>query len=325
MHSESNPKGDLVKLTRGLLSEADARAMLERIRWPNGVACLSCGNAEVWRIEAKAASRKVTKTDGTVVTKPVPERHLFKCKACKRQFSVTKGTIFEDSKIALADWITVMFRMCSSKSGVSAHQIHREFGYTYEAAWFMVHRIRWAMSDKNPTPLTGVVEADETYVGGKPRGHAQHRAAKKNMSERIKDAFDKKVQVVGMLERGGRVRAMAVPTKGKRMSYKEIQATLTANIDTKNAKLMTDEHSYYQGISKHLPHGIIRHESEYVRGEVHTQGIESFWSDLQARHYRDVLPRRCGLREPIRSGVRLPARHAADKRPGAVYEPSRSG
>src|SRR5947209_3638558 len=105
MHDESNPKGDLVKLEREILSESDARAMLERIRFPNGLHCIfsDCGGAEVYRIEVKASTRK----DG----RSVPARHLFKCKACKRQFSVTKGTIFEDSKIPLTTWIRVMYRM----------------------------------------------------------------------------------------------------------------------------------------------------------------------------------------------------------------------
>lgn len=280
MHTESTPKGDLVKLQRGILSEADARAMLERIRWPNGVHCIfsDCGGAEVYRIHAKATTRKVKAADGKVTEKVVPERHLYKCKACRRQFSVTKGTIFEDSKIPLREWITVMYRMCSSKRGVSAYQIHREYGYTYESAWFMVHRIRWAMSEKNPLPLTGTIEADETYIGGKPRGHHKQRGKKLTHGESIKVAMEKKVAVVGMLERGGNVRAAVIE---KPVNRKKVQRRLMENIDTSKAVLITDESWLYGGIEKHLPHGMIRHRSEYVRGEVHTQGIESFWSILK--------------------------------------------
>lgn len=139
MHSEPKNKGDLVSLTDGTLTEASARAMLERVRWPSGVHCIfpDCGGAEVYRIEVQGKTLKT----GRVVS----PRYLFKCKACKRQFSVTKGTIFEDSHIPLRTWITVMYRMCSSKKGVSAHQIHREFGLSYESAWFMCHRVRYAM------------------------------------------------------------------------------------------------------------------------------------------------------------------------------------
>ena len=171
--------------------------------------------------------------------------------------------------------------MCSSKKGISAHQIHREYGLTYEAAWFMAHRIRWAMTEKGGSLLSGTVEADETYVGGKQRGHIEGRHVTMTQSERVQAGLDNKTQVFGILERGGRVRAQVQPEKGTRLSRPELQATLTGNIDTKNAHLITDEALYYRGIERHLPHGIIRHRSEYVRGEVHTQRIESFWAGLK--------------------------------------------
>ena len=144
MHDERQRKSQLLAVSDGSLTESDARAMLERIRWPNGVHCIhaDCGGAEVYRIETKAKTLPSGRYVGA--------RHLFKCKACRRQFSVTKGTIFEDSKIPLRTWILVMYRMCSSKKGVSAHQIHREFGIYYEAAWFMCHRIRYAMRGEEP-------------------------------------------------------------------------------------------------------------------------------------------------------------------------------
>lgn len=271
MHAEPKSKGPLVSLTDGTLTEADARAMLERIRWPEGVHCIfpDCGGAEVYRLEVKGKTLKSGRRVGP--------RSLYKCKACRRQFSVTKGTIFEDSKIPLRTWIMVMYRMCSSKKGVSAHQIHREFGLTYESAWFMCHRIRYAMDDKNPEPLSGTIEADETYVGGKPRGHRKHRSEKLTMSERITEAWAKKTPVFGILERGGRVRAKAMP----KITQTEVERTMFYGIDHKRSRLMTDEHAMYTNISKMLPHGVIRHKSEYVRGEVHTQGIESFWAILK--------------------------------------------
>ena len=279
MHTDSTPKGDLMKLQRGLLTEADARAMLERIRFPDGLHCIfsDCGGAEVYRIETKA--KTYTRPDGS--ERNVPARHLFKCKACKRQFSVTKGTIFEDSKIPLTLWIQCMFRMCSSKKGISAHQIHREYGITYESAWFMAHRIRWAMTEKGGSLLSGTVEVDETYVGGKPRGHREHRIKGQTHSEAITKALQNKTQVLGILERGGRVRAQALPVKGQRLSHKAVQATLTANIDLGKSHLISDEANYYQGIEKLLPHDVIRHKSEYVRGAIHTQSIEGFWAGLK--------------------------------------------
>ena len=147
MNSEPKRKGHTPNLTDLLRNEADARAFLESKRWPDGVRCAfeDCGGAEITRFEVKASERK----NG----RPVPARSLFKCKTCKRQFSVTKGTIFEDSKIPLRTWLIVAQRMCVSKKSVSARQIEREFGVTYESAWFMCHRIRWAMTDRNPEPL----------------------------------------------------------------------------------------------------------------------------------------------------------------------------
>jgi len=272
MNSEPRRKGHTPLLTDLLRNEADARAYLEAKRWPNGVVCAfeDCGGSEVTAFEVKASVRK----NG----RHVPARSLYKCKACGRQFSVTKGTIFEDSKIPLRTWLIVAQRMCVSKKAVSALQIQREFGVTYESAWFMCHRIRWAMTDKNPTKLKGTIEADETYIGGKPRGTRDQKIRRhKTMSERIKAAWEKKEPVFGIKERDGRIRAMAM---GK-LTQDKVQRTIFQSIDREASRLMTDEHNYYYGLGKMLPHDVIRHKSEYVRGEVHTQGIESFWAVLK--------------------------------------------
>ncbi len=271
MNSEPKRKGHTPLLTDLLRNEADARAYLENARWPNGVVCAfeDCGGSDVTKFEVKASERKSGRF--------VPARSLYKCKACRRQFSVTKGTIFEDSKIPLRTWLIVAQRMCVSKKSVSARQIEREFGVTYESAWFMCHRIRYAMTDKNPTPLKGTIEADETYIGGKPRGHRKHRSEKMNMSERITEAWAKKTPVFGIMERDGRVRARVMP----KVSQREIERTMFYNIDRENSRLMTDEHAIYKKISAMLPHDVIRHNSEYVRGEINTQSIESFWAILK--------------------------------------------
>lgn len=271
MNSEPRRKGHTPLLTDLLRDEADARAYLAAKRWPNGVVCAfeDCGGSEVTPFEVKSSTRK----NG----RHVPARSLYKCKACGRQFSVTKGTIFEDSKIPLRTWLIVAQRMCVSKKSVSARQIEREFGVTYESAWFMCHRIRYAMTDKNPTKLKGTIEADETYVGGKPRGHRKQRIKTRTMSEAISEAWAKKTPVFGIRERGGRVRAGVMP----KVNQDAVERVMFHNIDRDNSRLMTDEHAVYQKISAMLPHDVIRHDSEYVRGEVHTQGIESFWAILK--------------------------------------------
>jgi transposase-like protein len=255
-------------------SDEECRKYLEGKRWPDGPHCPKCGTAEHWTIKRKSATKNVVKT-------------LYRCKNkdCLKQYTATVGTIFEDSKIPLSKWFAAIYLMCASKKGVSAHQIHRELEVTYKSAWFMCHRIREAMREQNPALLSGIVEADETYIGGKPRGHMAHRSKDENMSQRIKRAWNSKAQVFGMVERGGRVRTMTTGGKGKRISQKQIQAELLANVDLPHAKLMTDEHDYYFGIERHLPHGVIRHRSEYVRGAVHTQSIESYWAILKRGLY----------------------------------------
>jgi hypothetical protein len=162
----------------------------------------------------------------------------------------------------------------------------REFGVKYEAAWFMCHRIRYAMQDKNSMLLSGTIEADETYIGPRRRRGAPV------MHERIKDEQEMglrpspragidwktgKQVVFGIIERGGMARTMHV----REASGKELQPILIKNIDLKASRLITDAHSAYRLIRRHLPHDVIKHELEYVRGDVHTQNIDSYWSTLK--------------------------------------------
>ncbi|MDP9237575.1 MAG: IS1595 family transposase [Chloroflexota bacterium] len=272
MNSEPKHKGHTPLLTDLLRDEADARAYLAEKRWPNGLVCAfqDCGGSEVTAFEVKASIRK----NG----KHVPSRSLYKCKACGRQFSVTKGTIFEDSKIPLRTWLIVAQRMCVSKKSVSARQIEREFGVTYESAWFMCHRIRYAMTDKNPSLLSGTIEADETYVGGKARGHKKDRMGFPGaVSKGVQAARDRKTPVFGMKERGGKVRAHVIPD----VDAYSVLTSIEDSVDMKRTFLMSDEARAYRWIQSKLPYDVIRHKSEYVRGETHTQSIESFWAILK--------------------------------------------
>src|SRR3989304_817378 len=138
-------------------TDDQCRDYLEAQRWPSGPICPKCGTPEPWK------STRKTQTKNAV-------RSLYRCRSCKKQFTATVGTIFEDSKIPLSKWFAAIYLMCASKKGMSAHQIHRELDVTYKSAWFMCHRIREAMRDKEGLPLTGTVEADETYVGARGRG-----------------------------------------------------------------------------------------------------------------------------------------------------------
>ncbi len=134
-------------------SEEECRAYLERQRWPDGAHCPKCSADKPWKITRKAASKNTVHS-------------LYRCRTCKRQFTATVGTIFEDSKIPLNKWFAGIYLMCSSKKGISAHQLHRTLEITYKSAWFMCHRVREAMGESYDAPLSGTIEADETYVGG---------------------------------------------------------------------------------------------------------------------------------------------------------------
>jgi transposase-like protein len=253
----------------------EARAHLEAIRWPKGPVCPNGCASVVYRFEAKTR-RKVK---GVLVEQP--PRQLLKCKSCKRQFTATVGTIFEDSHIPLNKWLAAIYLMCASKKGVSAHQIHRMLAVTYKTAWYMCHRVRAAMKDRVGL-LSGTIEADETYVGGRPRGHMKHRSAKYNMSERIQQAKAKKTAVFGILERGGRVRTVTMPNANKR----QMQDAFMANVSLQDSVLVTDESNLYDDIRRLLPHRTVRHADEYVTGDgIHTQGIENFWSILKRQLY----------------------------------------
>lgn len=234
--------------------ENEARLYLERVRWPNGPVCPHCGSdKEHYALKSK---------EGTVTH----ARHgVWKCKECRKQFSVTVGTVFEKSHIPLNKWLLASFLMCSSKKGMSAHQLHRMLGITYKTAWFMSHRIRYALDQNGDTKFTGTVEADETYVGGKAKGKRGRGA-------------EKKTPVFSLVERNGSVRSTPVD----RVTGKNLKAIILQNVET-TATVMTDDFAAYNGLGKEFSfHHVINHgKKEYVRGNVHTNTIEGYFSILK--------------------------------------------
>jgi transposase-like protein len=225
------------------------RDFLAGLRWPNGVECPYCGSDRVGYLQT---------------------RGVWKCKGkdCRRQFSVKKGTIFEDSPIPLSKWLPAIWLYSAGKKGRSSHQLAKDLGVTQKSAWFMSHRIRLAMEAESfDSPFDGEVEVDETIVGGKDKNkHAHLRRG--NWGPQVG-----KVAVMGLLERHGEVRAKVVPSRRADVLKTEIRRHVAPG-----ATLYTDEFASYRGLEGEYVREVINHSEEYVRGNVHTNGIENFWS-----------------------------------------------
>src|SRR5438132_7329013 len=212
-----------------------ARDYLEKQRWPDGPECPRCGLVgEAYKITPKprfVETEYFSKTELKAKRQRKPRKGLYKCKGCRKPFTVTVGTIFEDSHIPLNKWVIAIYMMCSSKKGVSAHQIHRMLSVTYRSAWFMCHRIRLAMShpSMNVGKLGGIVEADECYIGGRRRGEIGRPGPKSS-----------KAPVVSLVERGGNVRSFHMG----RVTAENLRQVLTDNVEA-TSRLMTDENNAY--------------------------------------------------------------------------------
>ena len=228
------------------------------LRWPNGVTCPECGSDQVIFLA---------------------NARLFKCrgKHPRQKFSVKVGTIFEDSAVPLDKWLAAIWMIANDKNGVSSYEIHREIGVTQKTAWFMLHRIRLAMQTGTFTKLSGQVESDETYIGGKARNMHKY---KKAHSIKGRGTAGKAI-VMGMLERHGRDTISKVRAKViQNITTATIQAEVRKAVEPKS-QLFTDELSSYVGLEKEYAHNVINHMEAYVRGNVHTNGIENFWSLLK--------------------------------------------
>ncbi len=203
-------------------------------------------------------------------------RRIWKCKGCKKQFSVKLGTIFEDSAISLGKWLPALWLLVNAKNGISSYKLGRSIGVTQKTAWHMLHRIRLAMQTKTFKKFDGDVEVDETFIGGKARN--MHRAAR---AKKIKGrGMVGKVAVMGLLERHGpgrsKVKTQVVGTTRKR----ELQAHVRQHVEPGSA-VYTDALRSYDGLDADFIHGVIDHAEAYAKGEIHTNGLENFWSLLK--------------------------------------------
>jgi transposase-like protein len=213
------------------------------------------------------------------------KRFLWKCSGCKQQFTVRVGTIMEDSPIPLRHWCYAFWAACAGKKGVSAMQIQRQTGLSYKSALFMMHRIRYAMTpEPRPSKLDGIVEVDETYVGGKTRNRSrtERLALRAAGHRRMPKQDNDKLPVLALVQRGGDVVASVLPT----VTARNVKEMLLENIAT-SARLMTDENNVYKKVgSPFASHEAVKHSLyEYVRGEAHINSAESFFSRLKRQLY----------------------------------------
>jgi transposase-like protein len=234
----------------------NCRSFMVSVRWPDGkVRCPNCGSDKVGYLE---------------------KARVYRCYGDhpKQKFSLKVGTIFEDSPIPLEKWLPAVWLLVSCKNGVSSYEIHRALGITQKSAWFMLHRIRLAIQSGSFVKLGGPgseVEVDETFIGGKARNmHAKERRRKG-----VKDAGAKTI-VIGVLQRGGKVHAKVSPNRKK----ESIEAVIFPNVE-KGATVYTDEFPAYKFVTAEYEHKVINHLEKYVDGNIHTNGIENFWSLLK--------------------------------------------
>jgi transposase-like protein len=259
-------------MTLAAMSEDDARAMIERIRWPDGPTCPHCGAiGEFWKLDTRPG--------------------LYKCKGCRKQYTVTVGTIFHRSHITLKQWVIAFHLMCSSKKGISALQLQRELGLaSYQSAWHLAHRVRHAMKQEPfAGKLSGDVEADEMYVGGKPRDPFLRKRGRGTT----------KTAVAVLVQRDGAARARAVD----RVDGDTLKGFIRENVKN-NATIFTDEWSAYRGIGKEFKggHYVVNHKAgQYaIPGGVHSNTAECFnglfkravmgaWHNVSRQHIQRYL------------------------------------
>jgi transposase-like protein len=238
---------NIIQIYKQFPTHEDCIAHLESVRWPGGARCPYCKSDRV---------------------SALPSEHRHHCNACNTSFSVTVGTIFHNTKLDLQKWFLAISLILNAKKGISSRQLSRDLEVNKNTAWYMAMRIRKAMTEQREL-LQGVVEMDETYVGGKVRKGSD------NPGKRGRGTG--KVPVVGMIERGGNVKAKPV----KNVSQKTLASLVRGGVKTDNATMITDEFSGYFTFPLFVKHQTINHSVCYADGDVHTNNIEAFWAILK--------------------------------------------
>ena len=252
-HAAPNTLADAIRY----FADADTSlAFVVQLRWPSGVSCPRCETADPMYLKS---------------------RRIFRCKGCRKDFSVKVGTIFEDSPLGLDKWLPALWLLANAKNGISSYELGRALGVTQKTAWFMLSRIRLGMQAKTFAKMSGTVEADETYIGGLSRN--MHKSKRARLTG---TGMAAKVAVMGLLERKrgqkhSTVRADVVPSTKRTELIPRIEANVAPE-----SSVYTDMHRSYRSLpEKGYTHAAIDHAVRYVDGQVHTNGLENFWSLLK--------------------------------------------
>lgn len=253
MKSPANEPKTLLEAIRYFADLDVATEYVARLRWPDGPACPACGVVDKKHYYLKT-------------------RRVWKCRDCQKQFSVKVGTIFEDSPVGLDKWLPAVWMIANCKNGISSYELARDLGVTQKTAWFMSHRIRLAMQTGTFEKLSGRVEVDETFIGGKARN--MHKSKRKQKITGTGGSG--KVAVMGLLERHGEVRTKIVPDTKTRT----LQVEVRKNVES-GSEVHTDALAAYRSLDSEYIHNVVDHAEKYVDGHVHTNGLENFWSLLK--------------------------------------------
>lgn len=258
MNKANFPK-TLLEAIKYFADRDNSLAFMVQIHWPEGITCPWCDSSE----HSFLATRRI-----------------WKCKSCRKQFSAKAGTIFEDSPIGLDKWFPAVWMIVNMKNGISSYELGKALGVMQKTAWFMNHRIRLAMKTGTFRKLAGEVEVDETFIGGKARN--MHRST---LAKRVAEFATPhtgrnqnigKVAVIGLLERHGEVRTMVISNTKRRSLHGEVSKHVEAG-----SVVHSDALRSYNQLDQEYIHNVINHAVEYVRGNVHTNGIENFWALLK--------------------------------------------
>ena len=257
---------NLIEVMQRFPDQESCIAHLERVRWQGTPVCPHCGTTNV-------ADKNETQDEDEV-----GRIGRYNCHTCRASFKVTCGTVFQGTKIPLPVWFMAIALILNAKKGLSSCQLSRDLELNQKTAWYILTRIRAEMADKaSSIMLQGIIEADETYIGGKPRKENK----KEDRVPTPRGRGTSKTAIIGAIERGGQV----VAEVAKSLTGRDIMQFIQRVVNVKESELMTDEYHAYNALSGQLKHHVINHQEQYAEDDRHTNTIESFWSLIKRAHY----------------------------------------